>query len=359
MLLEMEDASFPGSWSWLLSDDDLGEAGQLAAQPPAVIMVPAVTEEQHQQPRRHGDGCDFPPFSPPSQASRVPSPLPDDDDHVWEGLLPPTTPTAGTSAYISQAGHVHVTPSPLAARRDTLQAPHGMPHLARLGEGTNPHLQVPVLDGAGRPPRPRPRPRRGPRTNRRGGRLGPLGLSRRGGAGQGRGGTTGQGRGGAGQGRGGTSQGRAQPQPPRIRRHQPQVMTPVQLMDGDVACERGGRNISHPGNKSFRKHIEDIVEMMLHESIHKGGRSYSDLSVKEKTALSLSIVDWVGTHQGGRFVARDKIPGRAGKYGPWYQVLRETARQKASQYLRDVHKRLTRPTDRPTTRTRMIPTKSE
>jgi hypothetical protein len=340
--VDKEDVSIPGSWCPLLSNDELGDDLHLALSPPMGGQFTAVEPSPGGQ---DGTITGRPPavitvpvtgYVPPSQATGVPSPLPDDDDHVWEGFHHPTTPAghvrdgfhqptthAGTLANITQAGRVHVTPSPQAAAPGTLQAPPGMPHLPRLGEGTYPHLQAPALDGAGRPPRPRPR--RGPRTNRRGGRLGPLGRSRRGGAGQGR------------------------AQPPRIRRLRPQVITPVELREGDIICERGGRNTSHPGNQSYRQHIEDVVGTMHRASLRGNGVAYSDLSVREKTELSNAVVDWVHD-RGGRFLTRDKLPGPAGNYGPWYEVLRETARQKVSQYLRDVHGRL-----RSTTTTRTTP----
>jgi hypothetical protein len=186
----------------------------------------------------------------------------------------------------------------------------GCPTSTVWGGGANPHLQVPALDGhpfphagGGRPAQLRNRPpRRATGAHRRRGRLGPLGLSRR-----------------------------------------PQVRTPLDLRDGDVVCERGGMNLSHPGNISFRRHIEDKVGWMFHDSIHNGGRAYSDLSKMEKKALRNTILDWVHNHQGGRFVSRNKLPG-PGNYGPWYEVSRETSQQKVSQLLRDADIRLRRTT---------------
>jgi hypothetical protein len=377
VLLSMDDLASSGGWFPYDFSKDLGVEYQLAApppmgdldgmasgkQPPPALDV-TFTNEQQQPPRRDGAydsysndaasnqvatrvpsplpdlACDSPsmPMSPTGTlwnaasnqgANRVPSPLPDfacDSPSVYmspTGTLwnaasnqvatrvpSPLPDFAGESPSMNMsptdtlnnmlAGLLHVPPSRQPAAWDGL----GMPEL-------DPHLQVPSLDGSRiaapghvRPALP-PRARRVARPDRRGGGA----VVRRG-----------RGR------RGGGGRAQAQAQPRRIRRPAPPVITPVELRDDDVVCERGGINTSHQGNISYRLHVEDVVR--------GGGRSYGDLPVREKTALRDAVVDWVHNQQGGRFVAWDTSEGL------WYQVSTVTAREKVSQRLRDVHGRL-------------------
>ncbi len=119
------------------------------------------------------------------------------------------------------------------------------------------------------------------------------------------------------------------PKRKRIRRFSPDLKTPLALADSDVICERGGQNGSHAGNLAFREH----VQMLL---LAERPGWYKALLNAKKTALSNQVVAWVHS-RGGRFVTRDKL--FAGEYGPWYEVLHKTARDKASQLLRDKNSR--------------------
>lgn len=122
--------------------------------------------------------------------------------------------------------------------------------------------------------------------------------------------------------------------PRRIRKEQPQVKVPVVLTPTDVICERGALNTSQGGNISFRGRAHQKLT-----ELRSNGIVYKDLNRQDKMAHSLDLVNWVH-EQGGRFVARDKYA--TGMYGPWYVVLPTTARQKASQYMRDEYNRMLR-----------------
>lgn len=116
----------------------------------------------------------------------------------------------------------------------------------------------------------------------------------------------------------------------RVRKRPPQVKTPVTLREVDCVCERGGFSKNHPGTTAYRTMVGELLTRYR----------YSSLSTKDKTALSNDVVDWVHNTQRGRFVARDRC-SQTGIHGPWYVVARDTARQKASQILRDQYKKKT------------------
>ena len=88
--------------------------------------------------------------------------------------------------------------------------------------------------------------------------------------------------------------------------------------DNDVLCGRGGGTNHHPGNKQYRKLVEDRK------------RDYVNSSKRGKPLLSRSIVEAVRTQDPpGRFLTKDD------KTGLWYDIGDQKAREKTAQALRE------------------------
>ena len=88
--------------------------------------------------------------------------------------------------------------------------------------------------------------------------------------------------------------------------------------DNDVLCGRGGGTNHHPGNKQYRKLVE---ERRL---------EYVNSSKRGKPLLSRSIVEAVRNQSPpGRFLAKDD------KAGLWYDIGDQKAREKTAQALRE------------------------
>ena len=88
--------------------------------------------------------------------------------------------------------------------------------------------------------------------------------------------------------------------------------------DNDVLCGRGGGTNHHPGNKQYRKLVEDRK------------RDYVNSSKRGKPLLSRSIVEAVREQDPpGRFLTKDD------KTGLWYDIGDQKAREKTAQALRE------------------------
>ena len=88
--------------------------------------------------------------------------------------------------------------------------------------------------------------------------------------------------------------------------------------DNDVLCGRGGGTNHHPGNKRYRRWVEDRK------------RDYVNSSKRGKPLLSLGIVEAVrNQNPPGRFLSRDD------KTGLWYDIGDQKAREKTGQALRE------------------------
>lgn len=97
----------------------------------------------------------------------------------------------------------------------------------------------------------------------------------------------------------------------------PRRMYIDEIRDTDVLCGRGGRTNHNPGNKRYRRVIQDMREM------------YKNVEGKSnKTDLARTIVDHVCRY-GGRFIKKEEGSGR------YYVLTRGEARKKTSQALRE------------------------
>lgn len=104
-------------------------------------------------------------------------------------------------------------------------------------------------------------------------------------------------------------------QPKQVFQKPQQLYSPH---DNDVLCGRGGGTNHHPGNKQYRKLVEDRK------------RDYVNSSKRGKPLLSRSIVEAVRKQDPpGRFLTKDD------KTGLWYDIGDQKAREKTAQALRE------------------------
>ena len=115
----------------------------------------------------------------------------------------------------------------------------------------------------------------------------------------------------------------------RIRKKTPENKEYFKPTDKDVLCGRGGETNKHPGNIKFRAYARALQP-----------KYKDDLKREEKTRMSESLVEWVQTECGGKFlqseIVKDEENGGT-ETKLWFEVLFETARDKASQILREDH----------------------
>ena len=90
----------------------------------------------------------------------------------------------------------------------------------------------------------------------------------------------------------------------------------VEYTDNDVLLGRGGLSNKHPGNKRYRKEIENAKAV------------YRSATKDDKTKWAALLVEYVEKY-GGRFLEKDKATGK------WYIVPDIVARRKAGQALRE------------------------
>jgi hypothetical protein len=90
----------------------------------------------------------------------------------------------------------------------------------------------------------------------------------------------------------------------------------VEPIDCDVLSERGGKGYHHPGNIRYR---EKVREMMP---------EYENECKTRKTKIAEEIVEYVHSHQSGRFLKKDED-------GQYYVMTYLESRRKTNQALRD------------------------
>jgi len=109
-------------------------------------------------------------------------------------------------------------------------------------------------------------------------------------------------------------------------KHKRQKQQQPEYTDKDVLLGRGGMTNKHPGNKRFRKEVENLKQW------------YKECgSKREKKKLSELMVDWVHSY-GGRFLSKDENDDEK-----WVIANPQAARRKASQALREAKWKTTLP----------------
>merc|ERR1712232_21151 len=89
------------------------------------------------------------------------------------------------------------------------------------------------------------------------------------------------------------------------------------ITDLDVLCGRGNKSNCHPGNKKYRRVVDEMKEMYRSTEFRR-----------IKTDLSYTIIDHVHSY-GGRFVKKDEASGK------YLLLSKREAQTKTSQALRE------------------------
>jgi hypothetical protein len=105
------------------------------------------------------------------------------------------------------------------------------------------------------------------------------------------------------------------------RKKPPLVKCFYEPIDNDVLYGRGGGTNNFSGNKTFRKKIDENLDV------------YQQLSNAQKQGFALDIVTWVHTKQHGKFLQYDE------EQDGWFEVTDRSAAEKVKQAFREAKKK--------------------